>query len=151
MRVIFLDVDGVLNNGRAFKESHRLGCLGCGTDALAYENMKRFRELYDAVDAKVVLSSTWREFPEANRLIRCALFSWGIPVYDQTPIIDCFKRGEEIYSWMEHQPEKIESYVILDDLEFDFAKWCMSEHHVKTNDSHGLCLRHVREAIKILS
>jgi hypothetical protein len=75
MRVIFLDIDGVLNckrtpNPRKFPY------------IVDQKLLERFRGLVARADAAVVLSSTWRYDP-------AGLFSakhWGIPFSDELPL-----------------------------------------------------------------
>jgi hypothetical protein len=74
MKVIFLDVDGVLN----CKKTANPRKLPYVVDRRL---LARFKRLLDRTGAKVVLSSTWRYDP-------AGLFSakhWGIPFIGITP------------------------------------------------------------------
>jgi len=74
MKVIFLDIDGVLNS----KNTPNPRKLPYIVDSRL---LARFKRLLDRTGAKVVLSSTWRYDP-------AGLFSakrWGIPFIGVTP------------------------------------------------------------------
>lgn len=103
MKVIFLDIDGVLNckntaNPRKFPYivDRRL--------------LKRFKRLLERTGAKVVLSSTWRYDP-------AGIFSakhWGIPFVDVIPDMPKKPRRDEILAWLKGHP-KVKRFVIIDD------------------------------------
>ena len=57
MKIIFLDVDGVLNCQKS--ESHCQGCIGIDND-----KVKRLRKIVEATGAKIVLCSSWKTFWE---------------------------------------------------------------------------------------
>jgi hypothetical protein len=110
MKVIFLDIDGVLN-------SHRSAVAYGGLPHHAADHRGRFDEIAVRLvrgiaaraGAQVVLSSSWRADPEW-REIGNAL---GIPLLDRTPQM-LGPRGKEIAAWLEAHP-KVECYAILDD------------------------------------
>lgn len=109
MKILFLDVDGVLN---------------CRPDyAVRYPGMKsvllvnqllveRLQQVLKDTGAQVVLSSTWRK----TRGGREFLEECGIPILDVT---DCNgpKRGDEIQRWINlHAPMSLDfTYAIVDD------------------------------------
>jgi hypothetical protein len=103
MRVIFLDIDGVLNcektpNPRKFPYIVDPSLLG------------RLNRIVSLTGATVVLSSTWRYDP-------AGLFSakyWGIPFSDVIPDMPECARRDEILSWLKSRPD-VERYVVLDD------------------------------------
>lgn len=75
LRLLFLDVDGVLNTA----DSKNSGTI---CPAL----LSRLREVIAATGASVVLSSTWRNFPQLRVLIMAALPKGS--VVGQTPLED---------------------------------------------------------------
>jgi hypothetical protein len=103
MKVIFLDIDGVLNcdktpNPRKFPYivDRRL--------------LARFKKLVDRTGAKVVLSSTWRCDP-------VGLFAakhWGVPFIDVCPDRPRSPRRREITSWLADHP-KVTRFAVIDD------------------------------------
>lgn len=102
IKVIFLDIDGVLNCKNTLYFFR--GCFGI--DPYLVRILKR---IISATNAKIVLSSTWRlDDPFREEIKR-----HGIDFLDITPKLDSI-RGEEIKSWLENHPE-VEQYIILDD------------------------------------
>ena len=105
MKILFLDIDGVLNNEGTFTKSPQ--------DYFPIEPYCAFLvgKIQLDTDCKVVLSSSWRHHQESvehlhNRIIN---------IYDQTPNSDSGIRGEEIKAWIENSKYKVERYAILDD------------------------------------
>ena len=103
MKVIFLDIDGVLNctrtpNPRKFPYIVDPALL------------VRFKRLVEGTGAHVVLSSTWRYDP-------AGLFSakhWGVPFIDITPDMPHVPRCKEITGWLEKHSE-IDRFAVIDD------------------------------------
>ena len=110
MKVIFLDIDGVLN-------SHRTAIAFGGMPFDAKAHRHRFDEvalrLIDGIattaGANIVLSSSWRN--DSNwQQIGPAL---GLAIIDRTPSY-LGPRGKEIAAWLAAHPE-VQSYAIVDD------------------------------------
>lgn len=139
MKVIFLDVDGVLNSSRD-DFSIRL---------VSEYHFDFLKELVDATDAKIVLSSSWRigfnSMRRSNQNLIAKLASRGLEIYDFTPIMTG-SRGDEIREWLTTHP--VDSFVILDD-EDDMEEFT-STNLVKTDVEVGLQESDVQRAIKIL-
>ena len=103
MRIIFLDIDGVLNckdtpNPRGFPyiiDPHLLANL---------------KELLKRTGAKVVLSSSWRTDPVGV----LAAKHYGIPIMDLCPDIPEASRCEEMLRWLSAHQE-VTRYVVIDD------------------------------------
>src|SRR5690242_20969887 len=103
MRIIFLDIDGVLNCSST-KNPRKLPYV------VDRKLLKRFTPLLQRTKAKVVLSSTWRYDP-------AGLFSathWGIPYVDAIPDIPKQPRRDEIIAWLNEHPG-VERYAVIDD------------------------------------
>jgi len=102
-KVIFLDIDGVIT-------SPRVGWHRFDVYAVQFLNW-----LCKEVDAKIVISSTWRynhpkeEFEEFFTTIH---ENWRTPTDLLTNGSNC--RGDEIALWLNNHPE-VTQYVILDD------------------------------------
>ena len=101
MKVLFLDIDGVLNS-RSTSNFHELYPI---------DSYKAFLigRIQLQTGCEVVLSSSWRNHPEgvenvSKRVVR---------LLDKTPWLDgC--RGDEIDAWLNDHPE-VDKYAILDD------------------------------------
>lgn len=133
--IIFLDVDGVLNNhGTTTRNAHHF----IGLDPLLVERFKRLRQ---KTNAEVVLSSTWRLYPalyaEAEKAV--GPFLGRTPDLPGTPVgalIQPATRGQEIQSWI-HQNHFTGRFCIIDDM----PPMCFHPHEAKlirTSMSHGL-------------
>ena len=108
MKVLFLDIDGVLNSRRtavAFGSyPHKLAHL----DRFDHAALGLVRRLCDA-GVSVVLSSSWREeFLHAD--IRRAL---DLPIIGGTPVLSG-SRGSEIAAWLAAH-EEVQTWAIVDD------------------------------------
>lgn len=140
MKIIFLDVDGVLNHGKlAIKVED--------------EKVELLKKIVDETNAKIVLSSDWRYWlntdDEDVALLIRKLKNLGMDIMSSTPITKHGYRGAEIYQWInEWNGETIEKIVILDDR--DDMKPYMNRL-VQTSFSFGLQEKHVKMAIKLLS
>jgi hypothetical protein len=156
MKVIFLDVDGVLNcnatreriDGIYFVEDSKIEIL---------------KEIIESTDAKVVLSSTWRlgwvrmqrepNYHDKHfEMLRCKLLEHGIELFDCTPISDKGYRGDEIDEWLRCHSD-VESFVILDD-DSDMkphlgrlvrTKWFVG------GAGGGLMRKHIKHAVELLN
>ena len=110
MKVIFLDIDGVLNcrktpNPRKFPY------------VIDDELLTRFTQLLQQTGASVVLSSTWRYDP-------AGIFSakhYGVPFMDITPDMPDEPRCKEILEWLRDHPE-VTRYVVIDDEDDELDK-----------------------------
>ena len=120
MRVIFLDIDGVLNSGRtarAFQGSVLMRQL----DPVA---VGMLRNVVEKSGAEIVLSSTWRLSENWREETARCLCGAGWPVdgrldsifLDRTPKYLGINtvRGDEIQKWLEDNPE-YDDYIIIDD------------------------------------
>jgi hypothetical protein len=104
MKVIFLDIDGVLNSTKTVERWRGL----IGIDAAL---PRRFAVLQQSTGADVVLSSTWR----LSRTWKSTMRKNGVVgIIDRTPDLPGRSRGEEIEAWLAAHPE-VEVYAILDD------------------------------------
>ena len=161
MKVIFLDVDGVLNSQR-YKESGQFGAgasnLEFGRSQIDPEAVARLDRLIDATGARVVVSSSWRHFWSLDE-IRNMLAERGLrnidALMDITPSM-LSDRGSEIGQWLgimdearRYGGDDVEAFVILDD-DTDFDERDMFSHLVRVNPDVGLTDDDVRRAVQIL-
>jgi hypothetical protein len=103
MKVIFLDIDGVLNCHKTPNPRKFPYVIGDGL-------LARFRQLIERTGASAVLSSTWRYDP-------AGIFSakrYGVPFIDITPDMPNEPRCKEILEWLRNHPE-VTRYVVIDD------------------------------------
>ena len=123
MKLIFLDIDGVLNY-EGYERFTR-----SGTRFIDPVLIKRLKKIIDCTGAKVVLSSTWRkgiydmregladtvDALDAKELL-AELGRYGIEIYGVTPMCGLISRAEEIKRYLDScEGEDIGQFVILDD------------------------------------
>ena len=103
VKVIFLDIDGVLNS----KKTPNPRELPYIVDRRL---LRIFLRMVTRARAKVVLISDWRHDP-------AGLFSaryWGVRYVDIVPYLPKRSRGEQIFLWLRKHPN-VKRYVVIDD------------------------------------
>lgn len=170
MKVIFLDIDGVLNHADTFKAEELRSSTNKWSSMLDTSAVQRLDRIIRATDAYVVLSSSWRYiFSSAERLaeLQGLLAEKGFSgtIIDRTLLksemhddllyslltqfsLDSAQgaaRGLEIAAWI--RKHALDSFVILDD-DNDFPNY--KDHLVKTTWEKGLEDHHAQAAIEIL-
>lgn len=155
MKIIFLDVDGVLNNARWARKMYDEGVHVYADDLLYDPSIKQLKRLIDATNAKVILSSSWRNHPDAMEHLEAQLNAYNIFIYGKTPRVGP-QRGDDITAWFNRydkaglfklRPEEY-NYIILDD---DSDMTVHMDHLVKTDFETGLQYTHVDRAIALLN
>ena len=161
MKIIFLDIDGVLNSRETIMSNHEKRQRGefttpkidgCGSDVCAPHKtlVDRLNKITGQTGAYIVVSSTWRinkTVVELRELLRA--FGVTGTVLDKTPRL--FKRrGFEIQEWLDKGSPygEIEKFVIIDD---DSDMEHLMPHLIKTTNEKGLQDEHVKEAIERLN
>lgn len=155
MKIIFLDIDGVLN-------SVMYDCQRTEERRDNRIDMSRVELLADIVKktgAKIVFSSTWREdweiseglCGEDGRYVNDCLARYGLSIIDKTPHLGYSDdRRVEILTWLARHRSEVESFVILDDISCGWGE--LYERVVITNPyGYGLEENHVKMAINILN
>lgn len=134
MNVIFLDVDGVLNN--EYTTDRIKGYVGIDDN-----KVRLLKQIVDYFDAKIVLSSTWRH--DIDNEIGAYLFDklskQGLFIYDYTPNISWTYRAKEVATWINDNHNLINSVIILDDEDFNWEYYQLDNYWVRTlyNDENG--------------
>lgn len=159
MKIIFLDIDGVLNSSFDVKEEYERTGIKKGLINTVYERpILLLKTLIDETEAKIVLSSSWRLFSEDTpdeisllSILKEELNKYGLGIYDITPNLQSENncRGKEIKKWIaNNQNKEIESFVILDD---DSDMEDLKETNlVQTTFKDGLQIHHIEKALNIL-
>lgn len=146
MKVIFLDIDGVLNNHQT-------------KGMIDNECLENLLHIIKNTDAKVVISSSWKDeitFAEEKH----AVSSWldtlinnsELHIIDKTPDIDEDNREKEIIAWINEHETEIKSFVIIDDIDYNFSE-LFGNKFIKTAGywGSGLTKDHALEAIRMLN
>ena len=111
LRVLFLDIDGVLNSNEMFERVAARGAqLPLGYAQIDRQAALKVRNLVERTDATVVLSSTWRFGWPTPKIAQ-----WiGVQIYGVTPILKSGGgRGREITRWLDRVAPVF--YAIIDD------------------------------------
>lgn len=164
MKVCFVDIDGVLNSKQSFEKTRKqYPNKEIRFDTPHPDHIQWLNKITDATDAKLVISSTWRnDFSVMGWNRYFDLLGVHADVIGKTPKLDSY-RGTEIECWlMEHKSkiikyvdsswysykESIENFVILDD---DSDMEYLLPYLVKTNNEVGLTEKDADKAIKMLN
>ena len=136
MKVIFLDIDGVLN-----KKANSAPTV-CKIEE---KQLALLAELVKQSDANIVLTSSWRL--AANAPWREPFSKVGVTVADQTICLNGNNRQREILLYLDAHKD-VESFVILDDQEGRFGK--LKSNRVLVDSRTGLTKENIAKALKIL-
>ena len=143
MKVLFLDIDGVvcLHKGKDWDNEEEIFDADC---------CRRLKEIIDATDCKLVLSSSWRLFPESIRSMFRQFRPFGITKEDflgRTPLRN--ERGDEIAAYLKKRPQ-IETYVAVDDEPF-YSSVFPKDRLILTKPESGITEKIKEECIRKLN
>ena len=157
MKVIFLDVDGVLNRAKT-KEKTPGGYTG-----IESELVKNLAKIVNETKAILILTSDWKLGWEAVSLccsedakyLNSKLEEEGLRIVGKTydeHIYDPYlrDRGKGIRRFLDALEEAAEGYVVLDDHIFEDYDKEMRRHLIKTNSIRGLTSEDAERAIEVL-
>ena len=148
MKLIFLDVDGVLNSRESFHKAYVDGkartLYHVDPDMVA-----RLNKITDTTGAKLVLSSVWRysKWPTVRQVFRKAGMT-GKFVGKTPRTIGNDRRGTDIQRWLDENKKPIESFIIIDD---DSDMEHLMHRLVHTTNEKGLEDKHIEKAITLLT
>ena len=162
MKVIFLDIDGVLNSN-FWNDTHQRE-ISDGT-LVDEEKVKILATLVNRTGAKIILHSGWRFWfdaklkplrVEAERLVE-RLAKEGLSLDGLTPDLTTEEirrtkkfslvKADEILAWLKLHDD-VDGWIVLDDLELHNCQ--VELHQVKTDQRRGLLVDDVKLAEKIL-
>jgi hypothetical protein len=162
LKILFLDVDGVLNSERSFlaggarlrawtnsNDPYFVKITKCTIDPIACELVNR---ICAEIDVKIVISSTHRmhftDSPEKLQQLKDYFGELGIGpdfIIDWTLRLHT-RRGEEIREWLLRHPE-VTHYVIFDD-SADMLEEQM-EYFIHVDAGQGLSAQNYRDATRL--
>ena len=180
MKVIFLDVDGVLNSQSDFKATHHKMCvMGSGCIGIYGPRLKLLKQIVDATDAKIVLVSSWKscwlkyrkqvkeylttdmkeplyiyfDRDDYGYYLHKKFRKHKLEIFDTTYDYEpnSWFRGEGIHNYLNSHKD-ITNWVVLDDEIFRDYDEEILKHLVKTSYyNEALNEINVKEAIEILN
>lgn len=152
MKILFLDFDGVLNS-KLFYD--RRPSKAVELDREAVEMLNELTRPGGPVEAKVVVSSTWR-IGKTREELQAILDEYGFKgeVIGKTKNYKSSEnphnvRGVEIKGWISENRGIVSSYCILDD-DSDMLMW-QAQHFVQTDHWTGITPTNVYKARRILN
>lgn len=163
MKILFLDIDGVLNSERWNQEHEQKICEGVLIDRTKIDLLSG---IIMKTGAEIVLHSGWKfwldEFlnplRKESEILMQLLSDQGMKIYDVTPDFSTeeirrtrkFSRvkAKEILGWLELHSE-VTGWAVLDDL--DLHNDVVEEKQVKTDAKVGLTQENVVQVIEKLN
>ncbi len=143
MKIIFLDIDGVLNCAKTFERTTH-GVIGVDPYRVLI-----LHRILEATGAKIVLSSSWRHMDDDYLKRELRTIEW----IDITGNCCAGIRGVEIYKWIRdnvpHETKDDLKYAILDD-DSDMLL-LQKDHFFHTTWQEGLTEEIAQEVIKHLN
>jgi len=162
VKVVFLDIDGVLNSN-FWNDTHQRE-ISDGT-LIDEEKVNKLATLVNRTGAKIILHSGWRFWfdaklkplrAEAERLVEL-LAKEGLSLDGLTPDLTTEEirrtkkfslvKADEILAWLKLHDE-VEGWVVLDDL--DLHNIQIEQHQVKTDQTIGLTVEDIAKAERVL-
>lgn len=104
MKILFLDVDGVMNCQGTFTKDPN------ATFPIDQYMAFLVGKIVLETGCKVVLSSSWKHHKDSIDYIHRRI----VNIYDTTPDVGSV-RGDEIKAWLDNSKYKVDRYAILDD------------------------------------
>lgn len=157
MKILFLDIDGVLN------DHGQMMNLYCGIHA---DKVARLNTILDAIDCDIVISSAWRYMILGGEMslkgFEYMLLSHGLKCNNKIigctpPDEDIDTRGKQIAWWinvelptiLQRKRKNRHKYVVIDDLDQERGIQISEAGHklVQTNGSIGLTDKDVEKVI----
>lgn len=139
--LIFLDVDGVLNSMSFYNKVASITENPLDPDAI-----RRLRRLIDLAKepsntVRVILTSSWRVGWNRNpklmdvggKIVDNGLRMYGIRIYDKTVFSEKGDRPGEVLDYLRKYPYRVDGFVILDDANFFWEKYHLSDWWLKTD------------------
>lgn len=173
MKVLFLDVDGVLHATSASSKLSEVLASTTSRDVprmlaelvrrdSGHESLFRARamaclaQVLHATGAQLVLTSSWRNLPGGTDAVNIALAKFNLPsIYSSIAGQAVEQRIEHIWSWLADHADQIEGYAVVDDTDLSeepdgrgfTASSRIAGHFVKTPSSTGLTSGHVSRLV----
>lgn len=155
MKVIFLDIDGVLNTPSS--ESRCGEYIGIDD-----EKVEKLKKIVEKTKAEIVLISTWKKYWRKEEKLKPLqdysanyldekLAKQGLKAIDKTKDKAdgrYLSRGESILEYVYRN--NVENYIILDDCQFDYDGCDLTDNYIKTNQIEGLSEQQVKAACETL-
>lgn len=148
IKVLFLDIDGVLNTDRQHWHCQMNGITP--VDEFGYEFVPKavnnLTTILEETDAEIVISSSWKFL--GLQTLQKMWKDRNLPstILDITP--DGKSKGSEIDEWLMECESQVNRYAIIDDENDMLTK--QQKHFVQTNSQFGITCKDAERVITIL-
>lgn len=157
MKIIFLDIDGVLNSHAWLEQQPPFSLREHPERAIDPDAVQRLNHLTERTGARLVVTSTWR-LKWGIRALRQIFVNADIrgTLLDVTEVFIIARathraladpREQEILMWLRQHPE-VTHYVVLDDLA---NLGVLRDRQVLVDAASGLTMDNINEALAILN
>jgi hypothetical protein len=160
MKVLFLDIDGVLNS-KLWNESHQ-NQLRNGK-CIDETKVQLLANIVKKTEALIVLHSGWRFWLDDNlkplqyeaRYLIELFYKYNLKIYDKTPDLATDEirkmkkfslvKADEILLWLKKH-DSLETYIVIDDLKLHNEQ--IEKHLILTDPAVGLTEKDVKLVIQ---
>lgn len=149
MKILFLDIDGVLNSERSSFAFNGYPHDFSAHDMALFDHVAvaLVRKLCAVTGCVIVLSSTWR----LNFTAAQAAEALDLPIIDRTPDLGSYDtRSSEVSAWLAEHPE-VTSYAIVDDVPVFDDPPANQSRFVQTDPAIGMTLDTYRALCFVLA
>lgn len=150
MKIIFLDVDGVLNSKRKLIEVYNKTNKAHSGYSYPFDDncLKNLKLLIEFTNASIVITSTWKNTKEGLNILLDILSKYNLDknIVGYTKNLNS-NRELEIISYLNDLNEELD-FIILDD-DSNFEK--LLPYLIKTNNEVGLIYDNVLESIELFN
>lgn len=141
MKILFLDIDGVLNND--FTKERLDASFGVfkGFIGIDQRLLKLFKDWFETqTDLSIILSSSWRNHEGLRLAVEEELPISGVTGSSRE------SREAEIFEWLQNNIELTDKFAILDDLNVGL----LQKFAVQTSPKHGLRPKNLKRLDELL-
>ncbi len=160
MKVIFIDIDGVVNCNEDFGGRGKPNPTIGGLMGIAGARVRKLKKIVEATDAKIVLVSSWKRHyvqyintkdDMYGKYLRNKFRKFSLDIFDTTLDYETkgsWYRGTGIFNWL--AKHEVENWIVLDDEIFCDYEETIKRHLVKTSYLTGLTDELTDKAIEML-
>jgi hypothetical protein len=155
-KLIFLDIDGVLNTPDDWVAAKvlpdHINTTNATTEIINRTKVGVLKYLVEETGAEIVLTSTWRFFGDkTNRMMKlCGWEDFSDIMISQTTRDGAGHRDEEVMQWLRENDQTTDKFVILDDIAPVHWHPSLHKHLVHIDNTIGLRFTDVEKAKEIL-
>lgn len=142
MKILFLDIDGVLNSVRSATALGGYPLPDRRKNKFDKVAVQLIRILCVKTNSVICLSSTWRHYVNLETFSK----QMKLPILYKTPVKLSSNRGEEIDMWLKEN--KVDKYAIVDD-DSDILKEQLP-YFVKVDGRNGLSYENYKKLFELL-